>query len=95
MILAREDIGFVFFCSVRIISVQNIFWASVMHSVSSYGAYIVKRKDAQPAVQHSMDQGSLQKVVNTSLEIFSPKKIADSGFSCGLPFVQPSSIKKI
>lgn len=94
MILAREGIGFAFFCSVRINSVQNITWTSAMHSVSSCGAYMVKRKDVQPAVQPSMDQGRLQKIVNTSLEIFSPKKIADSAFSYGFPFVLPLFIKK-
>lgn len=73
---------------------QNICWTSVVHSLTNCGAYIVKIKDVQSSVQHSIDQGSLQKVVNTSLEIFSPKKIADSAFSCGLPFVLPSFIKK-
>lgn len=80
MILTRENIGFVFFCSVRINAVQNIIRTSVMHSVSNCEAYIVKRKNVQSAVQHSMDQGSLQKDVNAYLEVFSPKKLQISIF---------------
>ena len=96
MILARKDIGFVFFCSVRINSVQNICWASVMHSVTNCIAHIVKIKDVQSSVQHSTNQGSLQEDVNTafSLETFALMKSADSAFSCGLPFVLPSFVKK-
>lgn len=51
-----------------------------MHSVSNCEAYIVKWKDVQSAVQHSMDQGSFQKDVNAYLEIFSPKKLQISIF---------------
>lgn len=43
-----------------------------------------------------MYQGTLQEDVNTalSLKIFSPMKSAYSTFSCGIPFVLPSFVKK-
>lgn len=47
MILARKNIDFVFFCSARINSVQNICWASVMHSVTNRIVHIVQIKDVQ------------------------------------------------
>lgn len=96
MIPARKDIGSVFFCSVRINSLQNICWASVTHFVTNCIAHVVKIKDVQSSVQHSTDQGSLQEDVNTvfPLETFSLMKSADLAFSCGLPFVLPSLVKK-
>lgn len=62
MILVRKYIGFVFFCSVRINLVQNICWASVIHSVTNCGAYIVKIKDVQSSLQHSMHWGVCTKL---------------------------------
>lgn len=47
MILARKNIDFVFFCSARINSVQNICWASVMHSVTNRIAHRVQIKYVQ------------------------------------------------
>lgn len=62
MILARENIGFAFFCSVRINLVQNICWTSVIHSVASCGVNTVKIKDVQFSVHHSMDRGVCRKL---------------------------------